>query len=70
MCILTVEKHWARGWSRRRLVYSFKKIDSFCITVSGECVPLGSVSSQQRFRVMDIKALGVSQLSGLRQTVL
>ena len=31
---------------------------------------LGFVSSQQRFGVMDIKALGVSQLSGLRQTVL
>lgn len=31
MCILTVEKHWARGQSCRRLVYSFKKIDSFCI---------------------------------------
>ena len=31
---------------------------------------LGSVSLQQRFGVMDIKALGVSQLSGLGQTVL
>ena len=31
---------------------------------------LGSVSSQQRFGVMDVKALGVSQLSGLIQTVL
>ena len=70
MCILTVEKHWARGWSCRRLVYSFKKIDSFRIMVSGEGVLLGSVSSQQRFRVTDIKALGVSQLSGLRQSVL
>ena len=31
---------------------------------------LSSVSSQQRFGVTDIKALGVSQLSGLGQTVL
>ena len=38
--------------------------------VSGECMLLGSVSSQQRFGVMDVKALGVSQLSGLIQTVL
>ena len=32
-------------------------------------VPWFFVSSQQRFGVMDIKALGVSQLSGLGQTV-
>ena len=38
--------------------------------VSGECILLGSVSSQQRFGVTDIKALGMSQLSGLGQTVL
>ena len=38
--------------------------------MSGECMLLGSVSSQQRFGVMDIKALGMSQLSGLGQTVL
>ena len=38
--------------------------------MSGECVFLGSVSSQQRFGVMDIKALGMSQLWGLGQTVL
>ena len=31
---------------------------------------LGSVSSQQRFGVTDIKALDMSQLSGLGQTVL
>ena len=31
---------------------------------------LGSVSSQQRFGVTDIKALGVSQLLGLGQTML
>ena len=31
---------------------------------------LGSVSAQQRFGVTDIKALNVSQLSGLEQTVL
>ena len=33
--------------------------------LSGECMLLGSVSLQQRFGVTDIKALGVSQLSGL-----
>lgn len=31
MCILTVEKHWARGQSCRRLVYSFKKIVRFLL---------------------------------------
>ena len=31
---------------------------------------LGSVSSQQRFGVTDIKALSVSQLLGLGQTML
>ena len=38
--------------------------------MSGECMLLGSVSSQQRFGVMDIKALSVSQLLGLGQTML
>ena len=38
--------------------------------MSSECMLLGSVSSQQRFGVMDIKALFVSQLLGLGQTVL
>ena len=37
--------------------------------MSGECMLLGSVSSQQRFGVMDIKALSVSQLLGLGQTM-
>ena len=31
---------------------------------------LGSVSSHQRFGVTDLKALGVSQLLGLGQTVI
>ena len=38
--------------------------------LSGKRILLGSVLSQQRFGVTDIKALGVSQLSGLGQTVL
>ena len=38
--------------------------------VSGECMLLSSVSSQQKFGVTDIKALSVSQLSGLGQTLL
>ena len=38
--------------------------------LSGECILLSSVLSQQRFGVMDIKALSASQLSGLGQTVL
>ena len=38
--------------------------------LSGECMLLGSVSSQQRFGVTDIKALGASQVLGLRQTLL
>ena len=37
--------------------------------MSGEYILLDSVSSQQRFGVMDIKALGTSQLSGLGQTM-
>ena len=43
---------------------------SDAIQLSGECMLLGSVSSQKRFGVMDIKAFGVSQLSGLEQTML
>ena len=38
--------------------------------MSGECMFLGSVSSQQRFGVTDVKALGVSQHWGLGQTML
>ena len=30
--------------------------------MSGECILLGSVSSQQKFEATDIKALGASQL--------
>ena len=40
------------------------------IDVTQVYVPQFFVSSQQRFGVMDIKDLGVSQLSGLGQTVL
>ena len=40
------------------------------ILMSGEYMLLGSVSSQQRFGVMDIEVLGVSQLSGLGRTML
>ena len=40
------------------------------MALSVECILLGSVSSQQRFGVMDIKASSMSQLSGLEQTVL
>ena len=40
------------------------------IIMSGECMLLGSVSSQQRFGMMDIKALCTSQLSSLGQTML
>ena len=53
---------------------SFSKIlDIFSFPfslVSGEGMLLGSVSSQQRFGVTDIKALGASQLLGLGQTVI
>ena len=31
--------------------------------LSGECILLGSVSSQQKFEAMNIKAQGASQLS-------
>ena len=40
------------------------------IDVTRVYVPRFFVSSQQRFGVMDIKALGTSQLLGLEQTVL
>ena len=40
------------------------------IDVTQVYVPRFFVSSQQRFGAMDIKALGMSQLSGLGQTVL
>ena len=40
------------------------------IDVTPVYVPWFFVSSQQRFGATDIKALGASQLSGLRQTVL
>ena len=40
------------------------------MALSGVCILLGSVLSQQRFGVTDIKALGVSQLSGLGQIML
>ena len=40
------------------------------LLMSGKCMLLGSVSSQQRFGVRDIKTLGASQLSGLGQTIL
>ena len=47
---------------------------SLCPEVMGlscECMLLGSVSSQQRFGVADIKVpLGMSQLSGLGQAML
>ena len=52
---------------------SFSKIlDIFSFPfslVSGEGMLLRSVSSQQRFGVTDIKALGASQLLGLGQTM-
>ena len=40
------------------------------IAVTRVYIPQFFVLSQQRFRAMDIKALGASQLSGLGQTVL
>ena len=40
------------------------------LLMSGECMLLGSVWSQQRFGVTDIKVLGASQLSGLGRTML
>ena len=42
----------------------------FPCMLSGERILFGSVSSQQRFGVTDIKALGASQLLGLGPTVL
>ena len=50
-------------------LFTLKKFLKPYSCMSGECI-LGSVSSQQRFGVMDIIALSASQLSGLGQTVL
>ena len=38
--------------------------------MSGECMLLSAISSQQRFGETGIKTLGASQLSGLGQTML
>ena len=46
-----------------------KRWQEYTEELSGELL-LSSVSSLQRFEAMDIKALCVSQLSGLGQTVL
>ena len=50
--------------------YIKKRWQEYTEELSSECMLLGSVSSLQRFEVMDIKALCVSQFSGLGQTVL
>ena len=52
------------------ITVSFSELAKFPLPLSGKCISLGSVSSQQRFAVTDIKALGMSQLSGLGQTML
>ena len=41
----------------------FKKMKKETTALSGECMLLCSISSQQRFGATDIKALGASQLS-------
>ena len=62
--------HTVKGFS----IVSEAEVDVFLglllFLSSGECMLLGSVSSQQRFGVTDIKALDASQLSGLGQTML
>ena len=50
--------------------YIKKRWQEYTEELSSECMLLGSVSSLQRFEVMDIQALCVSQFSGLGQTVL
>ena len=61
-------------WSQESLKLEQKLEDEnqfYTIELSGECMLLSSVSSQQRFGETDIKApLCVSQLSGLGQTML
>ena len=51
-------------------LFILKSIQKLVISVSGECNLLCSVSSQQKFEVMDIKALGVSQLSDRPDSVI
>ena len=42
---------------------------AFYINLSGECILLSSVSSQQRFGMMDVKALGVTALRSWTDSV-
>ena len=78
--LLLYSKSWSSNGDPLVLLCFFPSqvvlaIQIICISIwilelSGECILLGSVSSQQRFGVTDIKALGASQLLGLEQTVL
>ena len=65
MTLLAWEIHAIVPWYEHSLVLSF--VD---ICVMRVYVPRFFVSSQQRFGATDIKALGMSQLSGLGQIVL
>ena len=57
---------WGEGQCRGGHAFSLQ----VQMVLSGERMLLGSVSSQQRFGAMDIKALSASQLLGLGLTVL
>ena len=62
---------WKNTMKRKRYFNEFHPISALCsMALSGECILLGSVLLQQRFGVTDVKALGMSQLSGLGQTML
>ena len=57
-------------WVFLLVIKSIQEAEHAWMILSGECILLSSVSSQQRFVVTDIKAPGASQLLGLGQTVL
>ena len=58
------------GLFRTEIVSARLNLSHSTIDVKRVYVPRFFVSSQQRFGVMDIKALGASQLLGLGQTML
>ena len=56
-------EYWVHNQGKLDMVKQDMARVNIDILVSGECNLLSSVSSQQRFEVMDVKALGTSQLS-------
>ena len=58
---------FSNAWKRKVKVKSLSRV--WLLATPGGCYFLSSVSSQQNFEAMDVKALGVSQLSVLQVCV-